>query len=47
MSQTLVAIVAAERADAAIALLRDAGETAWRVGEIVERRPDAPQTLVV
>ncbi|NLD67599.1 MAG: phosphoribosylformylglycinamidine cyclo-ligase [Limnobacter sp.] len=43
----MVAIVAAERADAAIALLRDAGETAWRVGEIVERRPDAPQTLVV
>jgi phosphoribosylformylglycinamidine cyclo-ligase len=43
----MVAIVPAESVDAALAALHDAGETAWRIGEIVERRGDAPQTVVV
>jgi phosphoribosylformylglycinamidine cyclo-ligase len=43
----MIAIVPAESVDAALAALHDAGETAWRIGEIVERRGDAPQTVVV
>ena len=43
----LVVVVAPERADAAIATLRDAGEAALRIGEIVERAADAPATVVV
>ena len=43
----MVVIVAADSVDATLAALHDAGETAWRIGEIVERRGDAPQTIVV
>ena len=40
-------VIAREHADAAIAQLAAAGETAWRIGEIVERAPGAAQTVVV
>lgn len=43
----MVAIVPVEVVDAALAALQAAGETAWRIGEVVERRADAPQTVVV
>jgi phosphoribosylformylglycinamidine cyclo-ligase len=43
----MVAIVAADAADAALALLREAGETAWRIGEIVARPSDAPSTVII
>ncbi len=43
----MVAIVAADAADTALAALRNAGETAWRIGEIVARAPAAPQAIVV
>ncbi|MFA7664550.1 MAG: phosphoribosylformylglycinamidine cyclo-ligase [Burkholderiaceae bacterium] len=43
----MVAIVPADAVDAALAALHDAGEIAWRIGEVVERPADAPQTVVV
>jgi phosphoribosylformylglycinamidine cyclo-ligase len=39
-------VVAAEDADRAVELLRHAGETAWRIGEITQRARGAPQTVV-
>ena len=43
----MVAIVPVESVDAALAALQAAGEVAWRIGEVVERRADAPHTVVV
>jgi phosphoribosylformylglycinamidine cyclo-ligase len=43
----MTVIVAPEQADAAMAQLRAAGETVFRVGEIRERQGNEPQTLVV
>jgi phosphoribosylformylglycinamidine cyclo-ligase len=43
----MVVVVAAGDADSAVAELTAAGETAWRVGEIVERTAGAPPTVVV
>ena len=43
----MVVIVPAGSADAVVAALAAAGETAWRIGEVVERRGDGPQTVVV
>jgi phosphoribosylformylglycinamidine cyclo-ligase len=43
-----MAIVVADRdADAAVKALQSAGETAWRIGRIVKREENAPQTIVV
>ena len=39
----LVAVVPPEQADAAIRLLADHGETAWRLGEVVAVAPDEPR----
>jgi len=43
----MVIVVAAADAEAAVARLRAAGETAARIGEIVARPAGAPQTVVV
>ncbi len=43
----MVVIVAKENADAALAQLQAAGETAWRIGEIRARQGDEAQTIVV
>jgi len=43
----MVIVVAAADAEAAVARLRAAGETASRIGEVVERPAGAPQTVVV
>jgi phosphoribosylformylglycinamidine cyclo-ligase len=40
-------VVDAARAEKALGILREAGETAYRIGEIVERETDAAQTLIV
>ena len=42
----MVVVVPADAVDAALAALSDAGEIAWRIGSVVERRPDAPQAIV-
>jgi len=42
----MVLAVAASDVDAAIAALRDAGETAYDIGEVVARPDGAPQTIV-
>jgi phosphoribosylformylglycinamidine cyclo-ligase len=42
----MVVIVSSEDAAAAETLLRDAGETVWRIGTIRQRRDDEPQTTV-
>ena len=39
-------VVSAQDADAAIALLAENGERAWRIGMIDERRGDEPQTVI-
>ena len=43
----MTVIVAPEQADAAMAQLKAAGETVFRIGEIRERQGNEPQTLVV
>jgi phosphoribosylformylglycinamidine cyclo-ligase len=43
MGVGMVAVVAADRADAVVAELRAAGETAWVAGEIV---PGSRQTVL-
>ena len=43
----MVAVVAADRADAIQQQLQATGETVYRLGEIVPQTPDGPQTLVV
>ncbi len=42
----MVVVVAAQDAEGASALLRQAGETAWRIGTIRARRPGEAQTVV-
>lgn len=42
----MTVIVSPEQADAAEEMLRQSGETVFRVGEIRERRGDEPQTIV-
>jgi phosphoribosylformylglycinamidine cyclo-ligase len=42
----LVVIVAAEDAEAAAGLLREAGETVWLIGEVRERRGAEPQVQI-
>ncbi|TAM87051.1 MAG: phosphoribosylformylglycinamidine cyclo-ligase [Candidimonas sp.] len=43
----MVAVVAADQADAVAATLREQGERVYALGEIVARAPGAPQTVVV
>ena len=43
----MVVVVAAEHADAALKFLKEAGETAWRIGAIRARQAGEAQTLVV
>jgi len=43
----MVVVVAAKDADAALAFLREAGETAYRIGQIEPTVPGGPQTVVV
>ncbi|ALM84435.1 phosphoribosylformylglycinamidine cyclo-ligase [Bordetella sp. N] len=43
----MVAVVDAAQADAIIATLRAQGETVSRIGEVVARQGDAPQTVVI
>jgi phosphoribosylformylglycinamidine cyclo-ligase len=43
----MAVVVGAAQADDAMRRLRDAGETVWRIGEIVERPEGAPQAVVV
>lgn len=43
----MVVIVSPDQADAAIKSLTTQGLKAWTVGEVVERRQDAPQTIVI
>jgi phosphoribosylformylglycinamidine cyclo-ligase len=43
----MVVIVSADQADNAIHFLKAEGLTAWTVGEVVERPPGAPQTIVI
>jgi phosphoribosylformylglycinamidine cyclo-ligase len=43
----MVAVVGARDADAALKLLKASGETAWRIGSIVERDKNGPQVLLV
>ena len=42
----MVVIVSGENADAAMAQLKSAGETVYRIGEIRQRTGDEPQTIV-
>ena len=42
----MVVIVSRENADAAMAQLKSAGETVYRIGEIRQRTGDEPQTIV-
>jgi phosphoribosylformylglycinamidine cyclo-ligase len=42
----MVVVIAREHADAAMAKLKAAGETVWRIGQITERQADEAQTLV-
>ena len=41
----MVIAVAADDAEQALAILRDAGEQAWRIGEMVTAQPDLPAVL--
>jgi phosphoribosylaminoimidazole (AIR) synthetase len=43
----MVAVVDKRDADRACSLLRDAGETVWRIGWVRRRRADEAQTVVV
>ena len=43
----MAVVVGAAQADDAMRRLRDAGETVWRIGEIVERPAGAPRAIVV
>jgi phosphoribosylformylglycinamidine cyclo-ligase len=43
----MAVVVGAAQADEAMRRLRDAGETVWRIGEIVERPAGAPRAIVV
>jgi phosphoribosylformylglycinamidine cyclo-ligase len=43
----MVVVLAADDADEGITRLQDAGETVWRIGEIVERAPGGAPTVVV
>ncbi|HEU0230091.1 MAG TPA: phosphoribosylformylglycinamidine cyclo-ligase [Burkholderiaceae bacterium] len=43
----MVVVVAADQADAVVGTLQTQGEQVFRLGEIVEREPGAPQTVVV
>jgi phosphoribosylformylglycinamidine cyclo-ligase len=43
----MVVVVSADDADEAITRLQGAGETVWRIGEIVERAPGGAATVVV
>lgn len=43
----MAVIVSGDQADTAIDYLRTNGETAWRIGEITERNPDQPATVVI
>jgi len=43
----MVLVVDKRDADRACSLLRDAGETVWRIGWVRRRRADEPQTIVV
>ena len=42
----MVVIVSGENADAAMAQLKSAGETVYRIGEIRQRTGEEPQTIV-
>ncbi|MHB9103346.1 MAG: phosphoribosylformylglycinamidine cyclo-ligase [Sulfuricella sp.] len=42
----MAVIVAAEHAERAMQLLRDAGETVWRIGSVEKRTEGQPQTVV-
>jgi phosphoribosylformylglycinamidine cyclo-ligase len=42
----MVCIVAASEAEHALAALREAGETAWHIGEVRARKDDGPQAVV-
>ncbi|HVK54254.1 MAG TPA: AIR synthase-related protein, partial [Burkholderiales bacterium] len=42
----MVVVIAREHADAAIAKLKAAGETVWRIGQISERQAGEAQTVV-
>jgi len=42
----MVVVVARENEARALEMLRDAGETAWRIGMIDRRGADQPQTIV-
>jgi phosphoribosylformylglycinamidine cyclo-ligase len=43
----MVVILAKSEADKALASLQAQGLTAWVVGEVVERAPNAAQTIVI
>jgi phosphoribosylformylglycinamidine cyclo-ligase len=43
----MVVVVAAAEADAALKVLKAAGETAWRIGRVVRREKDRPQVEIV
>jgi phosphoribosylformylglycinamidine cyclo-ligase len=43
----MAVVVAADDADEALTRLQGAGETVWRIGEIVERTPGGAATVVV
>jgi phosphoribosylformylglycinamidine cyclo-ligase len=43
----MAVVMSADDADEAITRLQAAGETVWRIGEIVERAPDGAPTVVV
>jgi len=42
----MIVVVAAEDAQAAATMLRDAGETVWQIGDIAIRKPGEAQTVV-
>ena len=43
----MVAVVAATEADDAVKILADGGETVYRIGRIVARQGDEPQSRLV
>ena len=43
----MVVVVAAAEADAALKVLKSAGETAWRIGRVERREKDRPQVVIV
>jgi phosphoribosylformylglycinamidine cyclo-ligase len=43
----MIVVVAAAEVDASLAQLRAQGETAWKIGDIVERAPSAASTVVL